>query len=916
MKYIRQIPLCGVLILFFINSMLGQSELSERQQYVVQKWTTSSGLPHNKIQCILQTHDGYLWIGTPSGLVRFDGVRFTLFNRWNTPFLEQDDILCLYEDQDQALWIGTDGSGLLSYDKGVWKKYTKQQGLLNNHIRSITGDWQGNIWAGSDYGLIRLAGDKIQTYTVAAGLLDNIITSLEFDTRGNLWIGTLRGGLAWYNDGIFTVLGYKNGLTSPEVQAIKNDQRGTMWIGTMEGIFFIRYGEKTISRLLNTSHLPVTSIMEDRYGQLLIGTMTHGVKKISGSEINQLSALRELQDSYIRCIFKDDNANIWFGTDSDGLVCIKSRQVFNITKNDGLPENSISAILKDRSGTIWIGTQNMGVCRILKNGNIDIIDKRTGLQGNSINLLYQDKRGSLWIGMKNNGVCKWERGRISGFGIPGKKLTSNTVTAVLEDNQNTVWIGSENGLHKFHNGQILSLQKSSELANPHINVLIESNDHILYAGAMDGLYTIVNDSMIKCVNEDADVFNVVALYEDKKGVIWSGTNGSGLKHLHKGKFSSITKRDGLHDNYIFSISEDESNNLWMSSYNGVFRTNRKTISEFVNGDTRHISSVYYDESDGMASHQCSGEIQPAVLRLESGLLYYPTNEGVALIDPHVLTPNQKKPKVVIEQVICGRDSLYNISGQTYLMDDKRVEIRFTGLDFDAPQKIRFRYKLDNFDKTFHYVDPGADRQIVYNDLTSGQYSLVLQAANNGDTWSNESAVLKFKIVSPFLVNPILLLTVIITGLTVTSTLVYFRHKRRVQIQIEKYKTSRLDPQRAEKIIPQLRELMESEKLYLNPDLSLGELSKRLHIHYNHISRIINEHFDVSYNDYINKYRIEDVKQKLVDPVHRDKTVLEIMYETGFYSKSVFNTAFKKFTNTTPSDFRKNHRIDEQEEERI
>jgi AraC-like DNA-binding protein len=233
-----------------------------------------------------------------------------------------------------------------------------------------------------------------------------------------------------------------------------------------------------------------------------------------------------------------------------------------------------------------------------------------------------------------------------------------------------------------------------------------------------------------------------------------------------------------------------------------------------------------------------------------------------------------------------------------------VTFIFTATEFAAPDKLQFKYKLEGIDDKFRFINPGNERRVDYHNLSSGDHKIHVWGVNNGGGLSEQAASFSFRINPPFYLNPVIIILFIAMSLSFGSVLIYRNHRRKIQKQQDKYKTSRVDPSKIAEIADRLDELMDNEQLFLNPDLTLKELSLKLKMHSNYISRIINEHFGMSYNDFINKYRVEEVKKRFEDPDYSNKTVLEIMYETGFYSKSVFNTAFKKFAGMTPSEYRK------------
>jgi len=235
---------------------------------------------------------------------------------------------------------------------------------------------------------------------------------------------------------------------------------------------------------------------------------------------------------------------------------------------------------------------------------------------------------------------------------------------------------------------------------------------------------------------------------------------------------------------------------------------------------------------------------------------------------------------------------------------KNIRIRFTAFDYSAPDNIYFRYLLTGFDTTFIPLFPGQERIARFQDLSSGEYQLNLQAANRFGEWSKITDSVELHIKRPFYTTFYFYLILVSVVTVILISLIFIRNRQSIKRRSKKYKTVLIPVHTVEASVKKLSQLMEIEKIYLDPDLTLSELARRLHIHANQLSRIINERFGQNFNDYINKYRIREAQRKLSDPLNRDKNILEILYETGFYSKSVFNTAFKKITGQTPSAYRR------------
>jgi len=904
-KHLNYFCLISLLQIAILPSNLFAFHTDKRpEEYLLNIWTVEDGLPQNTIQALLQTADGFIWIGTPSGLVRFDGLNFKNYTRWDIPGLVDDNITCLYEDHTKALWVGTEDGGVCKLKDGRWDYYSINDGLSSNRIRAISGDFEGSVWVGTEYGLNRIKGKVIEVYTEKDGLYDNTITALTIDSWNNLWIGTFRGGLAKFNKEILTVFGYQEGLKSLSIRTLFSGEKGFLWIGTLEGMYYIKRKENIVHQVNGTSYTPVNTILKNSIDELWIGTMVAGVKRMNSTTLERQPLKNILPDEFIHCAIKDDAGNIWIGTDSGGLLQLKPRRIFNITTEKGLPDNTTTAVLKDRYGSIWIGTKNKGLSKIQQDDSWHIYNTSNGLSSDRIKVLYEDLDGYLWVGTENGGINILKNSIINSKLSINNGLSSNDINTILEDDLGTIWIGTEKGLNSYSKGRILTYEASKDSENLVIHVLLQSKSKILYAGTNNGVYQLIGNSLKPLIQNYSFQTKVVSLYEDDENTLWIGTNGDGLFIWYRGELHNISKKDGLHDNFILSITEDEKNNLWMSSHSGVFVIKRKNIVGFLDDETNQIHSTWYSESEGMASRQCIGDGQPSVFRTDDGRWLYPTVNGVSVIDYAYLKDYCTSPRIHIDYILCSEDTVVTKGEKIPKLGGDMVRIGFTAIEFAAPDKISFKYKLEGYDQDFQYLDLNTDRTVTYHNLSFGEYTFQLLAANNELKWNEEAATVLFYINPPFYLTPSFMLIAVAFGITISSVLVYRNHQRKRKKRQNKYKTSHLDLSKIEDHVQNLENIMMQEKLFLDPDLTLASLARRLKLHSNHISRIINEQFGMSFNDYINKYRVEEVQKRLINPGYADKTVLEIMYETGFYSKSVFNAAFKKFTGMTPSEYRK------------
>jgi len=891
-----------ILVSSFLLSLDSNKELDE---YFIRTWTVQSGLPINSITALIQTEDGYIWVGTRAGLARFDGVRFKTFTRQDSP-LSNDKITSLYEDANNVLWIGTDGGGLYSCEKGLWQNFTTNDGLSNAHVRTIIGDWKGNLWVGTEYGLNRISQDSIHVYTEEDGLYDNIITGLCLDNWGTLWVGTLRGGLARFNEGVIAVYGYKEGLLSSSVQSLTADRWGNIWIGTLEGLYFLRRGDGIIRPVSDTSYTPITSLAEDDQANLWIATMADGLKRMTGDTLTGLSTDEGLPDDFVRCLLIDRDKNLWIGMDTGGLIQLRDSLVRNITGDDGIPEGAVSAVLEDRQGFLWVGTRNSGLCRMKEGRVIETFDTLTGIFSKKIRVFFEDSDGNLWVGTEDSGLAILRNGQWNRINSESG-LRSNHVTALLQDRKGVIWIGTDKGLDRFRDGKLGPPGALIDLAGYRVRALLETRDGWLLAGTSQGLFKISEEAVEKIdlirTNSEPEI---VSLYEDTEGILWIGTNGDGLLRRNEGETTAFTTAEGLRDNYIYSLTEDGFGNLWMSTNRGVMRISLKRLNDYAGGKVRYLVPAFFDEAEGMAGSQCSGEGQPSVWKDGSGRLYYPTGKGITVFDPRKIGIETAPPLTAIEAVLCDGKPVESHDLPCFPHRSETLEFHFTALDFQAPEKIRFKYRLEGRDEEFVYLPLDAERTARYVNLAPGEYRFTVQAASNDGIWDEDGAFFAFEVLPSFFQKPAFTILVTLVLLSAAGTVLLIRHQRRQRRRRDKYKTIPIDSKRIGDVIAKLLHLMDEERLFLDPDLTLNKLSLRLRVHYNHLSRIINERFGLSYNDFINKYRIEEARKKLAVPEEKESTILDIAYSTGFYSKSVFNAAFKKFTGMTPTEYRKKH----------
>jgi len=922
------------------------------ENYLVTTWTMEQGLPQNSVLCMQQTSDSYIYFGTQSGLVRFDGVSFRVYNRWNSKGLKNDHILSLHQDRNGGLWVGTDGGGLSCFKDGNWTLYNQTDGgLADNTVRALCEDQSGHLWVGTNSGLHRLGNDKIERYSIDDGLTGLPITALAGGADGSLWIGTGSNGVCCLKDGKFRHLpiGKKFPGSEAAITSLHESDGGLyLWIGTENGLFYLlnRPGEKVQAAENDKSRgfagSSIRALMMDRRNRLWVGTEGDGLFcRMNSNSFQTVQTAQGLPDFFVYSLLQDSEGNIWFGTYTSGLVRLKRTELDNVTVEDGLPENSIHTVLQDQQHNLWVGTARSGLCRIKGDKVVETVTVADGLTGNRIHSLCNDRDQTLWIGT-STGLNRKQGSSIRTF-TTNEGLSANDVTVIFRDGFGALWVGTQNGLNRWSdaNETFEIYKQSSGLTNLHIRTLTTDRKGNLLIGTRGGLFIMGKDSgKISPIRDDGLPldYDVLSLNQDAQGRIWVGTNGGGLiriKNGDPGRFVFFTTADGLPNNHIFSILPDQRGYFWFTSYKGIFRISSDQLNrsaDLPQGSERpKLTVLAFDEKEGMGSRQCALEGQPAAWLKLGGFLFVPTVRGLVRMQPDKIAGAKDVPPVLIQSVIMDNRAMdVNIrTGVSVPPHTQVIEFYFTAVNFSAPEKVRLRYKLEGYDQRWKEVSRG--HSALYLNLPAGNYRFWVEAGNANGAWKGTDYA--FYISQPFFKQPWIYLLLFL--LAATAIVILRRGRKRAADEgtgparaitpdhddsppadaasvpetgetepKEKYKTSALLPETVDTVLPKLTRLMEKEKIYLEADLSLKILAQKLGVHYNHLSRIINEQMGKNFNDYINSYRIEEAGKQLKNPALQRKTILEIAYDTGFYSKSVFNTAFKKITGMTPSEYRK------------
>lgn len=717
-------------------------------QYHMENWRMERGLPHNSVFSITQTQDGYLWIGTMNGLARYDGVKFTVYDRNNTPQLNSNFIRALYADRRGNLWIGSRDGGLtLKTPEGTFKTWSTRQYPFLSGITALQQDRSGRLWISTaTNGLAYLENDQLQRYADSTGLQNVRVNGFLECPSGYLWLAAREGLFRKKNSGPFSRFNGIGDTADNAAHAICANKNGGFWVGTQGAIFSIRGDAVKIHRPKKEleNSIPI-SLLEDSNGALWIGYDGGGLARLDNNRFEYFSETDGLPNNYIFSIFEDQEKNIWIGSSNGGIVRFIETSFLNFSRREGLASEDVRSLLEDPEGNILISTFK-GVFRYdPKQRRMDLVfSTQNGLADDSIQNLMADKEGNLWIS-SSNGLHQVSRHRsgIRKFSIRDG-LSCTFIKTLFQDPSGNIWVGARQSLHRFANGKFTNYSKKVNLKNATIFCLEADDNGNLWIGTDHGLYILENET-VRRADDDLNLANAIIYTIHKKpgGVFYVGTRDNGLYCYYNGRFKNLTTQAGLVENWISIILEDNSGGIWLAGRYAVSRIAETELLKYLNNETSVLRPKVYNEQDGLKSRKFHNR----GLTSKDGKLWFCSDAGIEVIDPNLLVPSRRHPNIFVEDVL--------IDGERFRSDHhsvvtppgkKRLEFHYTAISFINPQKIKFRVRLVPYDN--EWLDMGANRSATYTGLPPGSYAFEVTACNSDGIWSNKISSLSV-VVEPY-----------------------------------------------------------------------------------------------------------------------------------------------------------------------
>lgn len=755
----RPKPACRLALWFAL--LLGASQLlpaapppatepAGATEYRIETWGLEEGLPQSSVIALAQTRDGYLWFGTFDGLVRFDGVRFTVFGQSKQPGFPSSAVVKLFADRAGRLWFKTtDDHSISVLDQGVFRSFGSTEGVGEGTGFSLLETKGGELlFARSSRAVRKFDGQRFVDYPALTTQSNGFAQTLDQDLAGTLH-GAGNNYLAWFDQTNWVHVAAPNGASPIAVQSMTPARAGGMWM-TINGQVARLHKGAWVENLGPIPWLPrirAFTMLEDSRGALWIGTYGAGLYRRSDGGWTRVSQTEGLPHNIVRALLEDREGSLWVGTDGGGLSRLKPKFFTNYDTRDGLPENVVTAVREVTPGELWIGTHGGGLA-VMRSNRISRVEFPTNTNHRWVWALEVDRGGTVWAGTFGPKLFAFPGGKYTEIALPGQ-AERQSIKAIHADRQGAVWVATHKGVLRYTNGQPREFTTRDGLTDNNVRVIMETPDGTLWFGASQGLSRFAQGRFTR-VEDGGQLVNIRAL-SAVDGAIWVGLS-DGLARWRDGKLAVLKKADGLPFENVESVTADGLGNLWLSGGRGVCRAQLADLNDFADGRRRFIDAFLYTKSDGLGSGEATGGHQPVAWQSTDGRLWFCTVGGLSAIDPRKVKPNTVPPPVMIEEVLADAKPLRTAlqcgatNAITVAPGVRNVEVHYTGLSLVAPGQVLFKYRLEGLDQD--WVLAGTRRTAFFQGLGPGHYRFQVTACNNHGVWNETGASLAL-IVQPF-----------------------------------------------------------------------------------------------------------------------------------------------------------------------
>lgn len=760
-------------------------------------WRSTDGLPSDSVTAIIRTQDGFLWVGTSAGLVLFDGVKFTEFNRALALTNHPVHVTALCEDSNGHLWIGTQQDGLMELAQGRVRGYTTERGLLDNDVTSLAADKRGLVWIGTKSGLNLWTGQDFKSFTVLDGLPDNFVSAINVARSGTVWI-TTRLGMSRFIEGRITLYEFNTESQgrSPEYLGAYEDRKGNLWAFGDTYLINLAEGKRfNYFRNSESASVRIWSLCEGRNGRLWIGTSGRGLFCFEDNRFQPVVLGEDRWPYDVRALCEDQEGNLWLGTSGGGLVQLRPQSVHVMRAGQDVPASLPTALGLDANGRVYVGLQRGGLFA----GDSARFDRMGGGGGlevkGFVSSVWVARDGTVWVGTLGDGLYGLRNGREVHL-TTANGLADADVLTVCVDGQGGVWAGTGAGtVHHFDGHSMARFDTRQGLPGTPVTVMIPSAAGGLWLGTQDG--RILREEKGKFLGLDAANESVrrpvLALHEGEQNRLWIGTAGGGLRCLANGADRTWNTSNGLPSDVVAGVVEDEAKNLWLATAAGICRVNGNEVRKALDNSRNPLACKLIAEAKTMPAPTMACGGRRAALSPD-GALWFATSAGVLNVDARQsdITPSVF-PVYVQSAAFNGQPPISLLHGTLWSpvdgnraslrspVDLRSLKIHFTALSYAAPENLQFRHKLEGFDPD--WVDDAGVRSASYGRLPYGRYCFRVVARKLDGDWQAATETFAFVVPTPLYLQTWAICLSGISAVVLVAGIVRFVSHRRLRVTL-------------------------------------------------------------------------------------------------------------------------------------
>lgn len=698
----------GFVVLALVGSLLPAYASDLESGYSQHVWHAEDGLPEETVQALAQTPNGFLWIGTSGGLLRFDGSQFTIFDRDNTSAFQDNSVFSLFVSRDGTLWIGTEGGGLIHYSGGKFVLYAKSSGLSNGYVRALREDGTGDLWIGTDDGLFRLHRGAIARFDAKNGVPPISVHAIYQDREQRLWFG----GYHFFvkHEKKTQEVSLPGGLTD-NVKSILQTSDGTMWVGTVSGLWkaMPQKGAPHFQRVPG-ARSTVRTLLENDDGSLLAGTIGEGLLQYRDGRLSAFHTGGILPSNTVLSTFTSAEGSLWIGTQT-GLLRLNRTNVTTLALPD-YADADFGTIYRDRDDSLWVGSSHLFH---VVGGRVQEPHWPAALNGIRIRTVFRDSHGQFWIGTEGRGAYRIRNGVAEP--VPGMQAY---IRAFAEDHAGGIWIGTDGGYS-------LWTPQHTTYFEPHesVRAITVDRDGYVWVGKDRGV-TVLRPPDFAPTAPIARLAGekVWAIHQDRSGAMWFGTRGAGLFRRAGGTLTSYTTAQGLASNSVYQILEDNFGTLWMSGPNGVESVKLAELNRVTLDPSYRPAVRLYGTSDGLTTTQMYGGVQPAGCITAAGEVWFPSTAGPVRIGLDSYGTDLLPRAIIYGAAADGRDVRLGGSTLNIGPGEGKLDVQYGAVQLRSPERVGFRYLLEGID---HNWTETRTKRASYTNIPPGTYTFHLEA---------------------------------------------------------------------------------------------------------------------------------------------------------------------------------------------